>query len=86
MDSKKYKIIISILVVVIVLLSIRVIFDSKFDDFNNFIKTRDNYEGGKEKFDKDFQGLIDWEKDYRKSHPDASDEEVNKAFKDAWGK
>ena len=29
---------------------------------------------------------IDWEKGYRKSHPNASDEEVNEAFKKAWGK
>ena len=86
MTSKKNKIIIAVLIVVVVLLSIRVIFDSKFDDFSNFIKTRDNYEGGTEKFDKDFQGLVEWEKEYKKTHPDATKEEIDEAFKKAWGK
>lgn len=86
MTSKKYKLIIAVLVVIVILLSIRVIFDSKFDDFNRFINTRENYEGGTEKFDKDFQGLIDWEKDYRETHPNATDEDINKAFKKLWGK
>lgn len=86
MSSKKYKIIIAVLVLIIILLSIRVIFDSKFDDFDRFVKTRQNYEGGTDKFDKDFQGLMDWEKEYRQAHPDASDEDVDKAFKAAWGK
>ena len=86
MTSKKYKIIIAVLVVVLALLSVRVIFDSKFDDFSRFVNTRQNYEGGTEKFDEDFQGLIDWEKDYREAHPEATDEDVEKAFNKAWGK
>ena len=86
MTSKKYRIIIVVLVVMVALLSVRLIFDSKFDDFDRFVNTRQNYEGGTEKFDKDFQGLVDWEKDYKKAHPDATDQEINQAFKDAWGK
>lgn len=86
MTSKKYKIIIAILLLVVVLLSIRVIFDSKFDDFDRFIETRQNYEGGTEQFDENFQGLIEWIDDYKESHPDASEEEINQAFKDAWEK
>lgn len=86
MTSKKYKLIIAVLVVVVALLSIRVIFDSKFDDFDRFVHTRQNYEGGTEKFDKDFQGLVDWEKDYKKAHPDATKQEIDQAFNDAWEK
>lgn len=86
MTSKKYKIIIAILLLVVVLLSIRVIFDSKFDDFDRFIKARQNYEGATEQFDENFQGLIDWIDDYKESHPDASEEEINQAFKEAWEK
>ena len=86
MSSKKLKLIIAVLVVVVMLLSIRIIFDSKFDDFDRFIQTRQNYEGGTEKFDEDFQNLMDWEKDYKKEHPDATDEEIDQAFKNAWGK
>lgn len=86
MKNKKSKIIIGILVIVIILLSIRVIFDSKFDDFSNFIRTRENYEGGVDKFDKDFEGLAQWEKDYKEKHPEATQEEIDEAFKKAWGK
>ena len=86
MSSKNFKLIIAVLVVVVMLLSIRIIFDSKFDDFDRFIQTRQNYEGGTEKFDEDFQNLMDWEKDYKKEHPDATDEEIDQAFKNAWGK
>ena len=86
MTSKKYKLIIAVLVVVVALLSIRVIFDSKFDDFDRFVNTRQNYEGGTEKFDNDFKGLVDWKDDYKKAHPNATDQEIDKAFKDAWGK
>lgn len=86
MTTKKYKIIIIILLVVVALLSVRVIFDSKFDDFSNFIQNRENYEGGPEKFDEDFQGLVKWEKEYREKHPNATKKEINEAFKKAWGK
>ena len=86
MTSNKNKIIVAVLVVVVVLLSFRVIFDSKFDDFDKFVETRDNYEGGVEKFDKDFEGLVQWEKDYRIAHPDATKKDIDKAFKEAWGK
>ena len=86
MSSKKQKKIIADIVLIIILLSIRVIFDSTFDEFDQLVTTRQNYEGGTDKFDKDFQGLMDWEKEYRQAHPDASDEDVDKAFKAAWGK
>lgn len=86
MTNKKYKIIIIVLVVIIVLMSIRIIFDSKFDDFSRFIQTRENYEGGTEKFDKDFDGLVKWEKEYKKAHPDATKEEINQVFNDMWKK
>ena len=86
MKSKYTKIIVVILVIVVILLTLRVVFDSKFDDFNRFVETRQNYEGGTEKFDQDFQGLIDWEKNYKIEHPNATDQEINKAFKEAWGK
>ncbi len=86
MKSKKFIIIIAILAVLVTLLSIRLIFDKKFDNFDEFIKTRENYEGGTEKFDKDFQGLVDWEKDYKVAHPNATDEEISQAFNAAWGK
>ena len=86
MKSKRNMWIIIVLVVVVVILGIRVVFDSKFDDFDNYIESRENYEGGTEKFDEDFQNLVDWEKAYREEHPDATDEEINQAFKDAWGK
>ncbi len=85
MNSKYSKIIIAVLVILVILLSVRLIFDSKFDDFDKFIETRDNYEGGPEKFDEDFQELIQWEKDYRKEHPNATDKEVNEAFNKLWG-
>lgn len=86
MTSKYNKLIIIVLVVAVALLSIRVIFDSKFDDFSRFVETREKYEGGTDKFDQDFQGLIDWEKNYKIEHPNATDQEINKAFKEAWGK
>ena len=86
MKKNKTKIFIFILIVVIALLSIRVIFDSKFDDFDNFIKTRETYEGGPEKFDEDFKGLVEWEKKYKEEHPNATKAEINKAFNEAWGK
>lgn len=65
MTPKKYKIIIIVLVIVIALLAIRVIFDSKFDDFKNMVK---------------------WTNEYKVNYPNASDEEIDKAFKDAWKK
>ncbi len=86
MKPTTYKIIIGILVVLLSLLTIRVVFDEKFDNFNNFIETRENYEGGPEKFDEDFKGLVEWEKQFRKDNPNATDADVNKAFKKAWGK
>ncbi len=86
MTSKKSKVIIIVFVVIVALLSLRVIFDSKFDDFTRFIQTRDSYEGGTDKFDEDFQGLIDWEEQYKKDHPDATKADIDKAFKEAWGK
>ncbi len=86
MTPKKYKIFIAILLVVVALLSVRVIFDSKFDDFDNFVQTRENYEGGTEKFDQDFQGMVNWEKEYKEAHPNATKKEMDQAFKDAWGK
>lgn len=86
MKSKYSKIIIAVLVIAVIVLGIRVVFDSKFDDFNRFVQTRQNYQGGTEKFDQDFQGLIVWEKNYKLEHPNATNEEINKAFKDAWGK
>ena len=86
MGKNKTKIFIIILIVVIALLSIRVIFDSKFDDFDKFIKTRETYEGGPEKFDEDFKGLVEWEKKYKEEHPNATKAEINKAFNEAWGK
>ncbi|NLY36831.1 MAG: hypothetical protein GX046_06305 [Tissierellia bacterium] len=84
MTSKTSRIVIVTLLVLVVLLSLRVVFDSKFDDFDKFVKTRENYEGGPEKFDEDFQGLIQWEKEYRATHPNATDKEVNEAFKKLW--
>ena len=86
MTSKYTKIIISVLVIAVILLSLRVIFDTKIDDFNRFAQTRQTYEGGTEKFDNDFQGLIDWEKNYKIEHPEATKQEIDKAFKEAWGK
>lgn len=84
MKNKGPKIIIIVLVLIVAVLVFRVVFDDKFDDFDNFIETRENYEGGPEKFDEDFQGLVDWEKKYREEHPDATKKDINKAFKEAW--
>lgn len=86
MKNKKYTIIIILLLVIITGLVVRVAFDYKFDDFDNFIKTRENYEGGPEKFDEDFKGLVEWEKKYKEAHPNATKAEINKAFNEAWGK
>ena len=85
MTSKHYKIIIGVLIIAVSLLLVRVVFDSKFDEFDNFINTRENYEGGPEKFDEDFQGLIEWEKKYKEEHPNATKADIDKAFKEAWG-
>lgn len=61
MTPKKYKLIIAGLVLLVILLSVRVIFDSKFDDFDRYIEKRENYKGGTEQFDEDFHRLVDWE-------------------------
>ncbi len=86
MTNKKYKITIAVLLIILALLSVRVIFDTKFDDFDRFIQTRENYEGGVEKFDEDFKGLVEWEKKYKEEHPNATKKEIDKAFNEAWGK
>ncbi len=99
MKSNKSKIIIGILVVVVVLLSIRVIFDSKFDkfgeDLENLAQWKTNYlekhpnatdEEIDQAFEEGMDGLVKWKADYLKEHPGATDEEIDEAFKRAWGK
>ena len=99
MKSNKNKIIIGVLIVVIVLLSIRVVFDSKFDkfgqDLDNLAKWKTDYlekhpnatdEEIDQAFEEGIDGLVKWKADYLKEHPDATDEEIDEAFKKAWGK
>ncbi len=99
MKSNKSKIIIGILVVVVVLLSIRVIFDSKFDKFGKDLESLDQWKQNYLKehpdatdaevdkaFEEGMDGLVKWKADYLKEHPGATDEEIDEAFKRAWGK
>ena len=37
-----------------------------------------------EKADENFQNLIEWEKNYKSEHPNATDEEVEQAFDEAF--
>ena len=99
MKSNKSKIIIGILVLFVVLLSVRVIFDSKFDkfgsDLENLSKWKTEYlekhpGASDEEMDKAFadgmDGLTKWKADYLKKHPGATDAEIDEAFNKAWGK
>lgn len=99
MKSNKSKIIIAVLVIVVVLLSVRVIFDSKFDkfgsDLENLGKWKADYlekhpdatdEEVNKAFNEGIDGLVKWKEDYLEKHPGATDEEVNEAFNKAWEK
>ena len=99
MKSNKSKIIIGVLVVVVVLLSIRVVFDSKFDKFGEDLENLGQWKADylekhpnatDEEIDQAFKegidGLDKWKADYLKEHPDATDEEIDEAFKKAWEK
>lgn len=99
MKSNKSKIVISVLILVVVLLSLRLIFDSKFDkiasDLESLGKWKSDYleihpDATDEEVDKAFNegidGLVKWKEDYLKKHPGATDEEINEAFNKAWEK
>jgi hypothetical protein len=36
-----------------------------------------------EQFDENFQKMVEWEKEYKIEHPDATDEEISQAFNEA---
>lgn len=91
--AKKYKFLIIVLVIIIVLLTFRIVFDSKFKDLDNLIQWEKDYkianpDASKEEIDKafkdGFKGLEKWINEYKKDHPNATDEEIDRAFKDAW--
>lgn len=92
--DKKYKVLIVILVIIIAILTFRVVFDSKFDDFDKLVKWEEEYkianpDATKEEIDKafkdGFKGLEEWTTNYKKDNPDATDAEIEQAFKEAWG-
>lgn len=94
MKSKKTKILVVVLVVIIALLTIRVVFDSKFDDFQNMVQWQKDYkiehpEATKDEIDQAFKdsmkGIEEWIEKYKVEHPDATDAEINRAFNEAWG-
>lgn len=86
MNNKIKNILLIILALVIILLTLRVVFDKKFDDFSRYVKERENYQDGPEAYDKNLEALGDWVKQYKEDNPGASDEDASKAFEAAWKK
>ncbi len=86
MNTKMKKILIILLIGVAVLLLLRVVFHKKFDDFNRFVKERENYKDGPEAYDRNLNALGEWVKKYKQQHPGATDEDVSAAFNAAWKK
>lgn len=94
MRSKKSIVLVIVLVVIIALLTIRVVFDSKFDDFNNMVQWQKDYkiehpdasiDEINQAFNNAMKGLEEWRENYKIEHPDATDAEIEKAFNEAWG-
>jgi len=42
-------------------------------------------ENGDTQFDENYQKMVDWEKEYKVNHPNATDEEISQAFDEAMG-
>lgn len=75
---------ISTLAVVVVILGLRVAFDDKFDDFDRYVKARDNAEDPEE-FDRNFAAMAAWLEQYKRDNPGATDEDASAAYDAAWG-
>ena len=84
MNKITKNIIIVVLVIIAVVLSVRVVFDEKFDDFDRYVEERESYEDGPEAYDKNLDALGKWMEDYKKENPGATDEDASKAFDAAW--
>ena len=70
-------------VIVVTLGAVRIIFDEEFDDFSRYIELRENYEGDKKEFDRNFEKMEAFIENYKEQNPGASDKEAEQAFKDA---
>ncbi len=84
MKNKTKNILLIVLGLAVILLGARILLDDKFDNFNRYIEERENYEGGTEAYDENLKALDKWVEEYKKNNPEASDEEVSKAFNDLW--
>ena len=67
------------MVAVVALLGLRVIFDEKFDNFDDYATAREQAED-KDKFDRDFEAMAEWLEQYKKDNPGATDAEAGAAF------
>ncbi len=84
MNNRIKNVLFIVLAVVVVLLTIRVVFDKKFDDFNRFAKERESYKDGPEAYDKNLKALGEWMEKYKQEHPGATDQDASAAFDAAW--
>ena len=74
-----------ILWLIILGLSLRIIFDEKFDNFNKMIQARENAEN-KEEFDRNFEKMWKWFDEYKTNNPWSTTEDAEAAWKDIRGK
>jgi predicted PurR-regulated permease PerM len=65
--------------IVLIILLINIVFYKKIQNFQSYVELRQNAEN-KQEFDKNFQKMTDWIKDYKDTHPGATDEEASQAF------
>lgn len=86
MNNKSKNILLILLAIAALLLALRVVFDSKFDDFNRYAVEREQYKDGPEAYDRNLKALGEWVKQYKQDHPGATDEDASAAFEAAWKK
>lgn len=55
----------------------------KKEDFDRMIEARDAAPD-KEEFDRNFDAMGEWFDEYKRMHPDASDEDAKRAYDDLW--
>lgn len=72
----------NIIKVILFILAISLAFFAgiKSVQFTNYNQARESYIGDKAEFDKNFEAMIKWLEDYKKTHPGSTDAEAAEAY------